>query len=117
MKKFLFFIFLFLAGTLFAQSSYRIQIVQEKYYVNKVSTFTAGALTSSSTLSVDFYLTDFSFYVVGGKATISSNFGSAIVLPANLGFDMSLKVPVNNASFDVDLVSGATCYYYLGGVK
>jgi hypothetical protein len=88
-------------------------------YSNKVSTETAGKLSSTQTISPTMELVNWTYYSKGGQTTLKHSWGSGIVyVPADAGLSGSLPVPEDSPDIIVDSIdSGTTLYYVLNGVR
>lgn len=102
-----------------ATSDGRLQVsVSDERFSNKVSTYTAGILTTSGEINVDFEVTKFSFLSIGGETQITSSIGDGIIyLPDKTGNETVLDVPKGNVSFNITVPNGVIVYYLISGIK
>lgn len=92
--------------------------VSDERYASKISTYTAGKLVNSGSISVDYPVNKFSFLVLGGEAQITSSIGDGVMYLADkMGNETVLDIPRQNVSFSVSLTNGATVYYVVSGIK
>lgn len=99
-----------------------ITTTTDSRYANKISTWTAGRITSatSQTISItDFDTNCFTFYADGGTGEVDSNFGSGLYLPDGIGqTSPKFDIAKSSANFYMrNLSASATYLYFISGVK
>jgi hypothetical protein len=105
-----------------ATDQWAIAVVDvNKYTGLSISTGTDGVITSTETLTATaapgYAVTKYSFWVVGGTATITSNrTGGVLTLADGMYRERIFDFPVTSPTFTINFSSGAL-YYSITGVK